>query len=131
MSDAKADARMALTRATMNILDSWRLETEEMRALLDLPGNVRARAFHRFRDDTPLPDEPGVLRRVDYVLRIADALRTTYPRNPEMGARWIRLRNRRLGRPPLAAMLEGESGLVSVLLELDCTFAWDRSGSRG
>ncbi len=131
MSDAKTDARMALTRTTMNVLDSWRLETEQMRAVLDMPESVRARAFHRFRDDTPFPDEPQVLRRVDYVLRIADALRTTYPRNPEMGARWIRQRNRRLGRSPLTVMLEGESGLVSVLLELDCTFAWDRTGSRG
>ncbi len=130
MSDTKTDARVALTRATMNVLDGWRLETEEMRSVLDMPESVRARTFHQFRDGKPFPDEDQVLRRVDYVLRIADALRTTYPRNPEMGARWIRQRNRRFGRPPLAVMLEGESGLISVLSELDCTFAWDRTGSR-
>jgi hypothetical protein len=129
MSDEKTEARMTLTRATMSVLDSWKLGTDEMRALLDMPSDVRVRAFHRFREDTPFPDSLQVLRRVDYVLRIADALRTTFPRNPQMGGRWIRQRNRRLGRSPLTVMLEGESGLISVLSELDCTFAWDRTGS--
>ncbi|EGV49942.1 hypothetical protein Rifp1Sym_ey00070 [endosymbiont of Riftia pachyptila (vent Ph05)] len=27
-------------------------------------------------------------------------------------------------------MLDGEKGMVSVLCHLDCTFAWDMSGSR-
>jgi hypothetical protein len=130
MSDGKTDARMELTQATMNVLDNWKLDSGEMRAVLDMPGNVRARAFHRFREDTPFPDEDQVLRRVNYVLRIADALRTTFPRNPEMGARWIRQRNRRFGRSPLSLMLEGESGMISVLSELDCTFAWDLTGSK-
>ena len=129
MSDEKTEARLALTRATMNVLDGWKLGTDEMRALLDMPEDVRARAFHRFREDTPFPDVAQVLRRGDYLLRIADALRTTFPRNPQMGGRWIRQRNRRFGRAPLTLMLEGESGLISVLSELDCTFAWDRTGS--
>lgn len=131
MSDDKTDARMELTRATMSVLDNWKLNSSEMQAVLALPPKVGARAFNKFRQDTPFPDEEQVLRRVNYVLRIADALRTTFPRNPEMGGRWIRQANRRLGRSPLSVMLEGESGLISVLSELDCTFAWDLTGSQG
>jgi len=66
------------------------------------------------------------------MLGIIDALRTTYPRNLQMGARWmvaphIRLQN----RCPLQAMLEdGEQGVVAVLSELDCAYAWELSGSK-
>ena len=79
-----------------------------------------------------LPEDPKVLRRAGYLLRISDALRTTYPRNPEMAGRWIRQGHRRFGkRTPLAIMLDGgESGLIAVLSELDCTFSWDLTGSK-
>ena len=78
-----------------------------------------------------LPDDPVVLRRARYLLRIADALRTTYPRNPRMSGRWVRQGHRRFGRrSPLSMILrDGESGLIAVLSELDCTFSWDLTGS--
>ena len=64
--------------------------------------------------------------------RIADALRTTYPRNPRMSGRWVRQGHRRFGRrSPLSMILrDGESGLIAVLSELDCTFSWDLTGSK-
>ena len=67
-----------------------------------------------------------------FLLGIIDALRTTYPRNAQMGPRWmaephVRLKN----RCPLQAMLEdGEVGVVAVLSELDCAYAWELSGSK-
>ncbi len=126
-------ALVDLTRMTIGVLDGWRLDTEEMRILLGLPENVRARAFQKFRDGRDaLPTEPEVIRRAQYLLRIADALRTTYPRNPHMGAQWLRQRHRRFGgRTPLSVILSGrELDLTSVLAELDCTFAWDMTGSQ-
>ncbi len=125
------ESRVLLTRATMSILDSWRLRPEEMQAVLGLPEKTRARSLQKFRTHEPFPDEPEIHRRADYVLRIAGALRTTYPTNPHMGWRWLRQKHRRLGRTPLSVLLEeGEDGLVQILAELDCTFCWDLSGSK-
>ncbi len=60
------------------------------------------------------------------------ALLTYFPRNPEMRSLWVKRGNKQFGRrAPLAVMVEdGESGLVAVLSHLDCTFAWDQTGSK-
>jgi hypothetical protein len=132
MSDTKQQALADITRMVMQLLDSWKLETAQMQALLCMPKEVRARSFHKFREgQMTFPDDPAVLRRASYLLRISDALRTTYPRNPEMSGRWIRQGHRRFGkRTPLTIMLDGgEGGLIAVLSELDCTFSWDLTGS--
>ncbi|PLY17173.1 MAG: DUF2384 domain-containing protein [Sedimenticola sp.] len=131
MSEMTQQDRLTLTKATMSILDSWKLETEQMRVVLGLPADVRARGFQKYRSHETFPDDPKVARCADYVLRIAGALRTAYPVNPTMGGRWLRQRHRRFGCTPLSVMLEGgEDGLVAVLAEVDCTFSWDLSGSR-
>ena len=128
MSEMSTDERMLLTRATMTILDSWRLATEEMQTLLGLPDSFRSRSFQKFRSHETFPDDPAVERRADYILSIAGALRTSFPTNPTMGGRWLRQKHRRFGRTPLSLLLEqGEQGLVVVLAELDCTFSWDIS----
>ncbi|MGD8909816.1 MAG: DUF2384 domain-containing protein [Chromatiales bacterium] len=122
--------RLAITRGTMNLFESWGLHTEEMMALLDLRG--KARHFAQYRYNKPFPDEPGLMRRIDYLVRIDQALRTTYPTNPRMGKRWLRQRNHKFNRlSPLSMMIDdGERGLIYVLSRLDCTFAWDQSGSK-
>ena len=130
MSELNPQGRLVLTKATMSILDSWKLDSDQMRVILGLPDKVRSRAFQKFRSHEPFPDEPEVQRRADYILRIAGALRTTYPTNSNMGWRWLRQKHRRFGRTPLSILLEGqEDGLVAVLAELDCTFSWDQTGS--
>lgn len=134
MSDDKQQALTDITRVVMQLLDSWNLETAQMQALLCMPSEIRSRTFHKFREgQAAFPDDETVLRRANYLLRISDALRTTYPRNPEMSGRWIRQGHRRFGkRTPLTIMLEGgDSGMVAVLSELDCTFSWDLTGSKG
>ena len=124
--------RMRVTHGVMQMLDGWNLSARDIIKILDLPTTVRSRNIARFREDTPLPDEPAVMKRVDYLLRISDALRTYFPRNPEMRSIWMRRGNRKFGRrAPLAVMVEGgESGLISVLSYLDCTYAWDLTGSK-
>ena len=131
MNEVSGDNRLVLTKATMSILDSWKLGLDEMRIVLGLPESVRARSFQKFRSHEPFPDGDDIDRRVDYLLKIAGALRTSYPTNPSMAGRWLRQKHRRLGRAPLSILLEGrEDSLIAVLAELDCTFSWDLSGSK-
>ena len=133
MNEQQNQALSDVTQAVMALLDSWKLDTKEIQAVLSLPDNIRARALNKYREGTDaLPEDPAVLRRARYLLRIADALRTTYPLNPRMSGRWVRQGHRRFGkRSPLSIMLrDGESGLIAVLSELDCTFSWDLTGSK-
>jgi hypothetical protein len=125
------DEWLHFTRATMQVLDNWGLEAAQMHSLLAMPESVRTRAFNSFRNETPFPKDPRVEQRASYVLRIAEALRTSFPTNPKMGGRWIRQGHRRFGnRSPLSVMLQGDEGLVAILAQVDCTFAWDQSGSK-
>jgi hypothetical protein len=129
-TDHSVSDRLAITRGTMNLFESWGLHTEEMMALLNMEG--KARHFAQYRYSKPFPDEPGLMRRIEYLVRIDDALRTTYPTNPTMGKRWLRQRSHKFNkRSPLSMMIDdGERGLIYVLSRLDCTFAWDQSGSK-
>jgi uncharacterized protein (DUF2384 family) len=131
--NVKQETLVQLTRAVMQVLESWGLSSIQMRAALTLPESVGAATFHRYREgQEALPEDGDVLRRAQYMLRIADALRTTYPRNPEMAAHWIRRGHRRMGRKtPLQVITAGdEAGIIAVLSELDCTFSWDMTGSK-
>ena len=133
MDSTKQQALQDLTQAVMNLVDAWGLQTREAQELLGLPDKVRARSFNKFREGREaLPDDPHVLRRANYLLRISESLRTSFPRNPEMGGRWIRQPHRRFGRrTPLSIILgSGESGFIAVLSEVDCTFSWDLTGSK-
>ncbi len=132
MATANTEQDLLRTQKVMKALDEWGLTGEQILHILDLPKTERSRHLAKYRKDTPFPDDEKVNCRVQYLLGIIDALRTTYPRNVQMGARWmvkphVRLNN----RCPLQAMLEdGETGVVAVLSELDCAYAWELSGSR-
>jgi hypothetical protein len=132
MTDMTPDERLMLTRWTMNLLEEWGLGPRDIIRILSLPDRIKARVVSRFREDEPFPDDPEVARRVAHLMRIEHALQTYFPRNPEMRSIWIKRGNRRFGkRSPLAVMVEGgELGMVSVLSHLDCTFAWDQTGSK-
>ena len=132
MTDLTPEERLMLTRRTMDLLESWGLGAKDIIRILSLPEAVKARAVARFREDEPFPDDPTVSRRVAYLLRIEEALHTYFPRNPEMRSMWVKRGNTQFGkRSPIAVMVEGgERGLVNVLSHLDCTFAWDQTGSK-
>jgi len=132
MSEMSPEQRLLLTRRTMELLEGWGLRAQDILKILCLPETVKARAVARFREDQPFPDDPQVNRRVAYLMRIEEALHTYFPRNPEMRSMWVRRGHRQFGKQtPIAVMVEGgECGLVSVLSHLDCTFAWDQTGSK-
>jgi len=129
-SHLSLEDRLAITRGVMNLFDSWGLRAEESMALLNLDG--KPRQLVQYRHDKPFPEDPQLMKRVEYLIKIDAALRTTYPTNPNMGKRWLRQSSSKFQkRTPLATMIgEGEKGLVNVLCHLDCTFAWDMSGSK-
>jgi hypothetical protein len=132
MTELNIDDRLLMTRRTMNLLEAWGLGATDIMRILRLPESVKARNIARFRDEEPFPDDPTVNRRVGYLLRIEEALHTYFPRNPEMRGMWVKRGNKQFGKKaPVAVMVEdGESGMISVLSHLDCTFAWDLTGSK-
>ncbi len=132
MSDLTLDERCSLTRRVMSLLEGWNLGASDILVLLQLPSSVKPRNLSRYRDEECFPDDPQVNRRLSYLIRIEDALHTYFPRNPEMRHLWVKRANKQFNkRSPVAVMVEdGESGLISVLSHLDCTFAWDMTGSK-
>lgn len=129
MSDLTTDDRITLGRMVVNILDDWGIKAADQLNMLALPEGTRIRMLKRYVEDTPLPDDPEVMRRVEHLIGIADALRTTFPRNSQIGVLWLKQPCKRLRRRrPIDILLEnGLSGLITVRTHLDCSFAWRES----
>ncbi|HUT40057.1 MAG TPA: antitoxin Xre/MbcA/ParS toxin-binding domain-containing protein [Gammaproteobacteria bacterium] len=129
MNQLTEQDRLDLGRLVINTLDDWGINSTDQVVMLALPGKVSGRHLRRYQDDTPLPDDPEVLKRVEHLLGIADALRTTFPRNEKIAVIWLSQPCRRLRRRrPVDIMLEdGLSGLITVRTHLDCSFAWRES----
>lgn len=127
MDNMTSNEQIELTRAIMGILDSWGMAASDTMLLLALPEKTPARALRRYRDSTAFPDTPDVRERLEHIVGIYDALRTTYPHNPSMGALWMKQRNRRFAnRTPLHVMLEeGVAGMLKIRTHLDCTYDWE------
>lgn len=132
MNENSLEYRLELSRLIMALLESWSVPPGDQIRLLALPVETKPRNMRRYREDTPLPDEPQVRERIEHLVGIADALRTSYPRNIHMASTWMNSKNPRFGnRKPLQVMLEdGLDGIVAVRMHLDCAWDWDRSGSR-
>jgi len=113
----------------VNMLDDWGIKASDQVNILALPQGTPTRMLRRYHDDTPLPDDPAVMQRVEHLLGIADALRTTFPRNANIGLMWLKQPCKRLRRRrPMDIMIEdGLSGLITVRTHLDCSFAWRES----
>lgn len=125
------EERVAIARTVMALLDDWGLDARDQIRLLALPPDTKPRQLRRYCDNTPLPEEPLVQERVEHLLGIAEALRTSYPHSRQGGAIWLHRVNYRFDdRTPLAAMLEdGIAGILAVRTHLDCAYDWNTSGS--
>jgi hypothetical protein len=117
---------VTLTRMIMSILDSWGLNGQAQLSVLNIPKGVPVRALRRYRENTPFPNDAGVYERVDHIVGIYDALRTTYPHNPPMGVLWMKQANARFQqKSPLQVIMEdGLAGLLRIRTHLDCTYDW-------
>ncbi|HEY9051457.1 MAG TPA: DUF2384 domain-containing protein [Gammaproteobacteria bacterium] len=125
------ERQIMMTQTIMQSLNSWGLSAEQQISVLDLPGDTRTRKLRAYHEDTPFPEDPKVEYRIIRLLGIIDALRTSYPKNPMMADIWMKTPNKRfMNRSPIQTMVEdGGNGVTAVLAELDCTYAWDLSGS--
>ncbi|MCB1876920.1 MAG: DUF2384 domain-containing protein [Chromatiales bacterium] len=120
------DERVAMAQMTMDALDHWKVEPGDQLALLGLTGRMKARALVRFRQGDALPDEEDLLTRASHLIRIGEALHTSFPHNAAMAGYWITTPNRNFNNStPLQVMLNnGIDGIRQVHGALDCTQMW-------
>lgn len=131
MSSENLDRRVVLTNQIMELLDSWGTNGEQKIILLGLPEDIRTRKLERYRHNEAFPDTDIVNEHLEHLVGIADALRTSFPRNVEMCSLWLKKPHKRFDNaPPISVMTEkGLAGLIQVRSHLDCSFAWNASGS--
>ncbi len=129
MQNMSQEDLVSLTVGIMNILDSWGLSSEQIISLLALPGKTPARALRRYRENTPFPVTDAVEERLEHIIGIADALRTSYPHNPSMGSIWLNQRCKKMNNQiPLQVIVEGGlEGIIEVRKHLDCAYDWDKN----
>lgn len=131
MNESEQQRRVELTNSVMALLDSWGINGEQKIIILGLPSDVRLRKLDRYRKDEAFPDTDSVNEHLNHIVGIADALRTTFPRNVEMGSLWLKQPHRRFeNKTPLELIIgKGLAGLIQVRSQLDCSFAWNATGS--
>lgn len=131
MPDSSTQRRITLTNKVMDLLDSWGVDGQQKIVLLGLPEDMRSRKLERYRQDEAFPDTDKVNEHLTHIVGIADALRTSYPRNIEMCSLWLKKPHKRFNnQTPMSVMVaRGLDGLIQVRSHLDCAFAWNRSGS--
>ena len=131
MTTSNPDRRVLLTNRIMDLLDSWGTDGKQKIILLGLPDDVRLRKMERYRQDEAFPDTDTVNQHLEHLVGIADALRTSYPRNTEMCTLWLHKPHKRFdNQEPMSVMLnKGLEGIIQVRAQLDCSFAWNASGS--
>jgi len=110
----------------MDIMDNWKLSGEQILAVLALPKKVKIRHLGQFRQSHGFPDLPEVNERVSHIFGIANALRTSYPTNPQMGNFWLKQRSSRFqNRSPIQIIIEDDlEGLIRIRKYLDCSYDW-------
>lgn len=121
--------QVSLTVRIMEILDGWGMSSPEIISLIALPEKTPKRALRRYRENTAFPVSQELEERVDHIIGITDALRTSYPHNPNMGKVWIRQPSKKLNNQiPLQMIIEnGLEGIVEIRKHLDCSYDWHKN----
>lgn len=129
MLNMTQDEQVTLTIRIMEILDGWGMSAAEIISLLALPEKTPARALRRYRENTAFPITAEVEERLEHIIGITDALRTSYPHNPQMGKLWIRQRSKKLkNQIPLQIIIEnGLQGIIEIRKYLDCSYDWHKN----
>ena len=108
----------------MKLFDHWGLERDDRLILLGLsPDNENA--LRHCEQEEPLPENSDCLDRAAWLLSIHSALRTLYPKNPEICYSWVTRANLDFGnRPPLVVMKQnGMEGIQKVARHLNARLA--------
>ena len=125
-------SRLRLANQVMELFEAWGVALEDQVSLLGFSKDVKKRSLNRYREDTPLPDDESVIERAEHIMGIADALRTYFPNSVHARSRFMRTNSKKFPKAtPLQIMVkDGLSGLIRIRSHLDCTYAWDLSGSK-
>lgn len=131
MLNISPDQRVEFSNRIMQMLDHWGVNGEQKVILLGLPEDLRARKLERYRKHEAFPDTDIVNEHLEHLVGISDALRTTFPRNVEMCTIWLKQPHKRFNNDtPLHLMVsKGLRGIIQVRAQLDCSFAWNATGS--
>lgn len=126
-----AEERLQLTSVIIIMLDDWGVSDSDKLDMLAMPEGTRSRVIRAMREGLKaLPESSETNERIEHMLGIADALRTSYPLNEAAGAMWMaRTNNRFQDRAPVSAMIEdGLNGIMAVRAHLDCSWDWHVHG---
>jgi len=126
MSKVSPEQAVQISSSIMDIMDNWKLSGNDILNVLALPKKFKVRHLGQFRTAQGFPDLPQVNERVSHIFGIANALRTSYPTNPQMGNFWLNQRSRRFqNRSPIQIIIEDDlEGLVRIRKHLDCSYDW-------
>lgn len=126
MQSLSSDEQIEFTKQIMLMLDNWGVSHENKILLLALPSEFKTRMVRRFYIDRPLPITEQVMQRLDHLMGIADAMRTSYPLNAQMTAYWLNKKNHRFeDKTPLDYMLQGGTkNVIAIRAHLDCAWDW-------
>jgi len=127
-ADFSQQELMELTQGVMSYLDGWKLSAEQMLSLLGLEDAAKTRNLQSFRmGEKAFPETEDIMIRLDHVIGIADALRTTFPFSDKMRLMWLRKPHRRFQKnTPLAVIMSDSTpnGLLKVRMEVDCAYGY-------
>lgn len=124
MLNMTLEDRTQLTIMLMLELDSWGLNAEQLITIMCLPSGTPKRALRKYRENTAFPSDENVDIRIEHIIGIIDALRTSFPHNKNMSSYWMKQRNKRFqNRRPIQCLIEGGlDALVMIRAHLDCSF---------
>lgn len=114
------ESRRALAKLVTRLFEAWDIDTATQLNLLGLSEKSRVLLI-KYRNGEPLSANRDTLDRAGWLLAIHKALRLLYPYNPDLRARWVKLRNRAFtNHTPLEEMTEqGLIGIARVSRYLD------------
>lgn len=129
--DYSDEDMLSLTQGVMQYLDGWKLSSEQALAVLGLSSAAKTRHLNSFRlGEKAFPKTDELMTRIDHIIGIADALRTTFPFSDKMRLMWLRKPHRRFKRNTPLAVIMGEdspNGLLKVRMEVDCAYGYSIS----
>src|SRR6478672_4577989 len=116
-----ADGMRAAFRGSFSIMELWRVDNADARAILGSPAE---RTFFNWRAGNIVRVPEDTLRRIGYVAGIYKALQIAYS-DPALADTWIHRENRKFGNSsPLARMRGGDvTDLAAVRSYLDAARA--------
>lgn len=126
--DYSQEELQGLTQGIMSIIDDWNISVEQSLAVLGLTDTGKKRHFQGYRmGDRAFPETDELLIRIDHIIGISDALRTTFPFSDKMRLLWLRKPHRRFKKnTPLNVILTDDTpnGLLKVRMEVDCAYGY-------